>query len=79
MNPGPGNEAGHWEPQKLVDFHDEVLLELDSAWHDWAALDVLKLTEQRREEIKTRIAEIINDEYGSAGLMVVKDPVRSKN
>jgi hypothetical protein len=74
MSPGLGNEPGHWEPEKLVDFHDEVLSELDSAWHDWAALNVLRLTVQRREEIKTRIAQIVNDEYGSAALMVVKDP-----
>jgi hypothetical protein len=74
MSPGPNNETGFWESQKLVDFHDEVLSELDSAWHDWAALDVLRLTIQRREEVKTRIAEIINDEYGSAALIVVKDP-----
>jgi hypothetical protein len=74
MSPGLGNEPGHWEPEKLVDFHDEVLSELDSAWHDWAALDVLRLTVRRREEIKTRIAQIVNDEYGSAALMVVKDP-----
>jgi hypothetical protein len=69
-----GNEAGHWEPEKLVEFHDEVLAELDSAWDDWAALDVSRLTVRRREEIKARIAEIISDEYGSASLMVVKDP-----
>jgi hypothetical protein len=74
MSPAPSNETGHWEPLKLVDFHDEVLSELDSAWHDRTALDVLRLTVQRREQIKTRIAEIINDEYGSAPLMVVKDP-----
>jgi hypothetical protein len=74
MAAGPSNETGHWEPEKLVAFHDEVLAELDSAWDDWAALDVSRLTAQRREEIRTRIAEIINDEYGSASLMVVKDP-----
>jgi hypothetical protein len=73
-SPGRGNETGHWEPQILVDFHDEVLSELDSAWHDWAALAVSRLSVQRRERIKERIAEIINDEYGSAALMVVKDP-----
>jgi hypothetical protein len=71
---GPGNETGHWEPKKLVDFHDKLLAELDSAWHDWTSLDVSRLTAQRREEIKTRIAEIINDEYSGASLMVVKDP-----
>jgi hypothetical protein len=71
---GPGNETGHWEPQKLVEFHDELLAELDSAWHDWMALEVSRLTVQRRQEIKSRIAEIIDDEYGGASLMVVKDP-----
>jgi hypothetical protein len=74
MGAGPSNETGHWEPEKLVEFHDEMLAELDSAWHDWAALDPSRLTVQRREEIKARIAAIINDEYGGASPMVVKDP-----
>jgi hypothetical protein len=74
MGAKPGNETGHWEPEKLVEFHDEILAELDSAWHDWTVLDVSRLTVQRREEIKMRIAGIINDEYGSTSLMVVKDP-----
>jgi hypothetical protein len=71
---GRGNETGHWEPKKLVDFHDEVLSELDSNWYDWNALDIHKLTAQRRAEIKARIAEIITAEYGEASLLVVKDP-----
>jgi hypothetical protein len=74
MAAAAGNETGHWEPEKLVEFHDEMLAELDSAWDDWAALEVSRLTVRRREEIKRRIAEIINDEYGNASLMVVKDP-----
>jgi hypothetical protein len=74
MGAGLGNETGHWEPQKLVDFHDEVLCELDSSWHDWHALDLSKLTALCRAEIKARIAEIIAAEYGEASLFVVKDP-----
>jgi hypothetical protein len=74
MAAGLGNETGHWEPQKLVDFHDEMLAELDSSWHDWHALDISKLTAQCRAGIKARIAEIIAAEYGEASLFVVKDP-----
>jgi hypothetical protein len=74
MPAGRGNETGYWEPEKLVDFHDEVLSELGSSWHDWNALDIFKLTAQRRAEIKARIAEIITAEYGEASLFVVKDP-----
>jgi len=74
MVAGRGNETGYWEPQKLVEFHDEVLSELDSSWHDWSALDISKLTAQRRAEIKARMAEIIAAEYGEAWLFVVKDP-----
>jgi hypothetical protein len=74
MAAAPSNETGHWEPQKLVEFHEELLAELGSAWHDWTALDVARLTVQRREGVKRRIAEILNDEYGHASLMVVKDP-----
>ena len=70
----PSNEAGHWEPSRLVEFHDEVLTELDSAWHDWTPLDVSRLSARRCAEIKTRIAEIIDDEYGTASPIVVKDP-----
>ncbi len=74
MAAGLGNETGHWEPQKLVDFHDEVLSELDSNWHDWHALDVSRLTAQCRAQIKARMTEIIAAEYGEASLFVVKDP-----
>jgi hypothetical protein len=74
MAAAPSNETGHWEPQKLVEFHEELLAELGSAWHDWTALDVAQLTVQRREGVKRRIAEILDDEYGHASLMVVKDP-----
>lgn len=74
MGAGPGNDTGHWEPTKLVEFHDQLLAELNSSWHDWMPLDLSRMTSNRRQEIKARIAEIIGDEYGNAPLFVVKDP-----
>ena len=74
IGPGLGNAAGHWEPQRLVDYHEELLVSLQSAWDDWTALDLSRLTAERHDAIKSRIAEIIDGDYGDAPLMVVKDP-----
>jgi hypothetical protein len=74
MRAADNNQTGHWEPSKLVAFHDEVLAELDSAWHDWMPLDLTRLTARRHMEIKAKIAKIIGDEYGGGSPIVVKDP-----
>jgi len=74
MRAGDNNQTGHWEPKRLVRFHDEVLTELNSAWHDWMPLDLTRLTGPRRAAIKARIARIIGDEYGTGSRIVVKDP-----
>jgi hypothetical protein len=39
----PSNETGHWEPERLVVFRDALLATLQSAWHDWTALDISQL------------------------------------
>jgi hypothetical protein len=74
LGAAPSNATGHWEPLKLVVFHDELLAGLHSAWDDWTAIDLSQLTAQRHDLIKNQIADIINDDYGGAPLMVVKDP-----
>lgn len=74
LGAGPGNETGHWEPERLIAYHDQLLGELGSAWHDWSPLDFNKLTPERRQQIKHGIADIIQDEYLDADLIVIKDP-----
>jgi glycosyltransferase involved in cell wall biosynthesis len=74
LGAGPGNETGHWEPTRLVQYHEQLLAELGSAWHDWSPLDFAGLTPGRRQHIKHDIAAIIQDEYLDADLIVVKDP-----
>jgi hypothetical protein len=77
MPAGPGNESGHWEPQHLVDCHDRLLAALGSAWHDWTAADLRKLTPGQLAGIKSEIQAILLEDYrddGTGALLVVKDP-----
>jgi glycosyltransferase involved in cell wall biosynthesis/SAM-dependent methyltransferase len=74
MLAGIGNEAGHWEPQRLVEYDDSVLAELGSQWHDWRQLDLTRLSASRQVKIKEEYARILLDDYGQSDLFVVKDP-----
>jgi len=69
-----GNDAGHWEPERLVAINDEILAELGSSWDDWRPLDMPALAVDRREHYKSQIRTIIEEEYGSTKLFVLKDP-----
>ncbi len=70
----PGNEAGHWEPERLVLLHDRMLAEAGSSWRDLRPLEPAQLSADRLEHYKTMIKSIIQDEFGSARVFVLKDP-----
>jgi len=74
MGAAPSNATGHWEPERLVEYHDKLLLELGSAWDDWRALDMSRLTVKRRNEIKAEIGSILAADFADAPLFVLKDP-----
>jgi hypothetical protein len=74
MGAAPGNEAGHWEPWRLVKYHEQVLAELGSSWNDWDRLDLKQLSAARRDQISADICEIVEEDFGPAPLFVVKDP-----
>jgi len=69
-----GNEAGHWEPERLVDLHDEMLAEAGSRWDDWRRFEPAALGPERFSHYKGEIARLIEEEYGDASLFVLKDP-----
>lgn len=74
MGVNKANKKGHWESNTLVQYHDEILNELGSSWHDWQSLDLSSLSAKRRLEITQKIAGIIASEFSQAPLFVVKDP-----
>jgi hypothetical protein len=70
----PGNEAGHWEPKRLVLLHDQMLAEAGSSWRDLRPLDLAQLAADRVAYYKSMIRSIIQDEFGNANVFVLKDP-----
>jgi len=74
LGAGEGNETGHWEPEALTVYHDALLSEIDSAWHDWCGPDFTKLSKQRLGDVRSELLGLINQDFGNARLFVVKDP-----
>ena|SRR5947208_908120 len=68
------NEAGHWEPERLVNLHDQMLAEAGSRWDDWRKLDLGVLPPERLDFYKSEIRRLIEEEYRNAPLFVMKDP-----
>ena len=74
MGAADGNDAGHWEPYRLVAYNEQFLQGLHSSWHDWRPLDLTGLSFERKADARKDILKIIEDDYGNAKLFIVKDP-----
>jgi hypothetical protein len=74
MAPGTDNEGGYWEPERLVNLHDEMLAHVGSSWDDWRALDLTGPEFAHGGRYWRKISDIIEQEYGDAPLIVLKDP-----
>lgn len=74
LGAGTGNERGHWEPEALATYHDRLLAKVDSAWHDWQGPDFSKLAPRERISIHKEMRAIIEQDFGSAPLFVLKEP-----
>ncbi len=74
MGAGVGNDAGHWEPQKLVNLNNKLLEEVRDTWDAWGNVDLKRLTPDRSYFYKSELAREIMTEYGDAPIFVIKDP-----
>lgn len=77
MAAGPSNEKGHWEPERLVDLHDELLAEAGTRWDDLNRFPTT-IAPERLAYYKAEIVRILVEEYGDTALSVVKDPRMSR-
>ena len=68
------DETGCWEPERLVRYHDRLLSDLGSSWHDWKPLDFPSLPLSDRKTIHSDIKSILADEFGGRRLWVLKEP-----
>jgi hypothetical protein len=74
LSANSSNAAGHWEPQRLVEVHDRMLVEAGSRWDDWRAFDPAVLGAERLAYYRNEIKRIIVEEFGDSLLFVLKDP-----
>ena len=72
--PGPGNERGHFEPQRLMELNTEILAAHGIRYWDPIAIPPAWFASVEAAAFTTRIAETIAAEYGESPLPLIKDP-----
>jgi hypothetical protein len=68
------NSRGYWESVPVAALNDEILSELSSAWSDWRALPLDRLSGPSAEDYRGRAAALLDSEFGDAPLIALKDP-----
>jgi len=74
MPPREGNETGHWEPEPIVDMHDEIFGSIGSSWDDVSPFPQSWFTSEAGMHYRARAVELVEQEFGDAALLVIKDP-----
>ncbi|TPJ77784.1 glycosyltransferase [Mesorhizobium sp. B2-6-2] len=74
LGANPTNPTGHWEPSQLIELHDQMLEEAGSRWDDWRSFDLGNLPNARAQFYRAEIARLIDEEYGDASFLVLKEP-----
>lgn len=74
MPPVQGNnDLGFWESERVKELNDALLRECGSSWDDWTSLR-LPMAGQQREEWTSKAAQVLEEEFGPADSIVLKDP-----
>lgn len=68
------NASGHWEPERLVALHDQMLGEAGSSWDDFRSFNLDALSPARASQFRTAISQVIAQEFEDESLIVLKDP-----
>lgn len=68
------NERGFWEPREIVALHEEALEAAGSVWHDIRPLPGPWFESAAAAAFRQRLAALLDEEFGTAALPVVKDP-----
>ncbi len=68
------NEAGFWESQDVVDFHECILKSAGSFWDDWSEFNPFWLNSDRGRYFNQRLISYLSEKLSDTDLLVVKDP-----
>jgi hypothetical protein len=78
MPAGPDNPGGFWESAPVSAYNEEILAAAGFSWRDWRAFRFGEVDAAARAELERRMAAVLRDEFGAAGLFVLKDPRLSR-
>jgi hypothetical protein len=68
------NDLGFWEPERLVQLHEELLASAGSRWDDWREIKPDWYGTPVAAQFKARANQLLDEEFGNAPLFVFKDP-----
>ena len=68
------NERGFFESNALWHLNDAILASAGSSWDDWRAFNPAWSLSAEAEEFEERAIATLNEEYGAARFIMVKDP-----
>ncbi|WP_299166338.1 hypothetical protein [uncultured Tateyamaria sp.] len=78
IGPSPNNPTGYWESRALRDFNDRLLALTGSQWDDWRPLPEGWERSPKVAEFAEEAAALLESEFGSSRLIVLKDPRMSR-
>lgn len=74
MKATPDNAKGYFEPAPLYPLHSKLLESAASSWDDWLPIGESWMNSVRAEEFQARAATLIEEQFGTSRLFVLKDP-----
>lgn len=74
LPPNVDNEKGYWESHVTMDLNDAILAAGGSDWKDWRKFEPGKINALEADALQARAKAALADEFGDAGLAVMKDP-----
>ena len=74
MRPRRDNVAGFWESRLIMNLNEEILASAGSFEQDWRPFDRNWYSSSAAGEFRERAKGLLQDEFGSSRLFVLKDP-----
>jgi glycosyltransferase involved in cell wall biosynthesis len=68
------NELGFWEPEAVVQAHEDFLAKIGSSWDDVSPLADGAFVSAPALDLRRELVLLLGDEYRTSRLFVVKDP-----
>lgn len=72
------NRLGFWEHDEIFEFHEELLSNLGSAWHDYRPLEPGWSAGEAADRARAGLRSLVEEELAGAPLWGVKDPRLSR-